>query len=261
MNSRRSGNSIRVAAILAMVVFASCGGPYSARRIQSPDEKMALADELFDSRKYVKAAVEYKDFLATFAGDERSDYAQFGLAESYRHDEEYALAAVEYRILVSDYGYSEYVDDAFFLEGVCAFRQADRAERDQTKTYEALSRINRFIQIFPDSPRLEEARKVRLEIHDRLGNKHFLNAKLYYSMGEEEAALIYLDKVISSFPETDWAVRSHYYRGMIKKESGDFAEAVRDLEAALQSPIRFPERTDAERALRSLRESESDEEH
>ena len=159
---RRSGNSIRGAAVLALVIFASCGGPYTAKRIQSPDEKIALADGFFDSRKYVKAAVEYKDFLATFAGDERSDYAQFRLAESYRHDEEYALAAVEYRILVSDYGYSEYVDDAFFFEGVCAFRQADRAERDQTKTHEALHRIDRFMQIFPDSPRIEEARLTAL---------------------------------------------------------------------------------------------------
>ena len=249
-----------VAVVLALFIFASCGGPYSAKRIQSPDEKIALADRFFDSRKYVKAAVEYKDFLATFAGDERSDYAQFRLAESYRHDEEYALAAVEYRILVSDYGYSEYVDDAFFLEGVCAFRQADRAERDQTKTYEALSRIDRFLQIFPDSPRIEEARQVKHEIHARLGKKYFMNAKLYFSMGHAEAALIYFDKVISFFPDTDWATRSHYFRGLIMKEKGDNAEAVRELETALHSSVRFPERPLAEKVLRSLREDGSDEE-
>ena len=248
------------AAVLALFIFASCGGSYSAKRIQSPDEKIALADGFFDSRKYFKAAVEYKDFQATFAGDERSDYAQFRLAESYRYDEEYALAAVEYRILVSDYGYSEYVDDAFFLEGVCAFRQADRAERDQTKTYEALSRIDRFLQIFPDSPRIEEAGKVKREIHDRLGKKHFLNAKLYFSTGHEEAAIIYFDKVISSFPDTVWAVRSYYFRGLIMKKTGDREGAVREIEAALHSSVRFPERSHAEKVLRSLREGGSDEE-
>ena len=259
MSFRRSGNRKRGAVILALAVFASCGGPYSAKRLQSPDEKIALADDLFDSRKYVKAAVEYKDFLATFAGDERSDYAQFRLAESYRQDDEYALAAVEYRILVSDYGYSEFVDDAFFLEGVCAFRQAGRAERDQTKTYEALSRIDRFMQIFPDTPRIEEARQAKREIHDRLGKKQFLNAKLYFSMDQKEAALIYFDKVVSSFPETDWATRSHYYRGMIFEGTGDYEEAAREYESALQSTLKFPERAHAEKALRSLREGADDE--
>jgi len=236
----------------AAFLAASCGGPYSAKRVELPDQKLALADGLFEKAKYDKAAVEYKDFLATFAGDERSDFAQFRLAESYRLDEQYAVAAVEYRILVSDYGYSEYVDDAFFLEGVCAFRQTSRPERDQTKSYEALTRINRFLQIFPSSPRREEAVRLQQEIHHQLGRKDFLNAKLYYSMGRDEAALIYFDKVIVSFPSTVWAQRSHYYRGMIMKNRGDREEAIKSFGIALREPDTLPEREEAISALESL---------
>ena len=244
--------------IAAAFLAASCGGPYSAKRIELPDQKLALADELFGKAKYNKAAVEYKDFLATFAGDERSDYAQFRLAESYRLDEQYAIAAVEYRILVSDYGYSEYVDDAFFLEGACAFRQTNRPERDQTKSHEALNRINRFLKIFPSSPRREEGEKLQLEIHDQLGKKDFLNAKLYYSKGRDEAALIYFDKVITSYPSTVWAQRSHYYRGMIMKNRGDTEEAIKSFGIALQKPDTLPEREEAAAALESLQGGRGD---
>lgn len=257
MNSRK--RDIRLTVVLtALFVAASCGGPYTAKQVRLPDEKIALADRLYERGTYGKAAVEYKDFLATFAGDERSDYAQFRLAESYRLDEQYAVAAVEYRILVSDYGYSDYVDDAFFLEGLCAFMQASRAERDQTRSYEALNRINRFLQLFPSSPRREEAQKVLSEMHDLLGKKDFLNAKLYYSMGELDAALIYLEKVISAFPSTVWAQRSHYYRGMILKERGERDEAIREFETVLQVSGHIPEAQDARRALESLQEGGSD---
>lgn len=237
---------------IALLVTASCGGSYKAKRVELPDQKLALADGLFEKSDYDKAAAEYKDFIATFAGDERSDYAQFRLAESYRLDEQYAIAAVEYRILVSDYGYSEYVDDAFFFEGVCAFNQTNRPERDQTKSYEALGRINRFLQIFPTSPRKEEAEEFRQRIHEQLGKKDFLNAKLYYSMGRHGAALIYFDKVIASFPSTVWAQRSHYYRGMIMKDRGDSEEAIISLETALREPDSLPEREEAIKALESL---------
>ena len=252
MNWLGRGSNIALACVAVAMIAASCGGPYKAKRIELPDQKLALADEMFAKGSYNKAAVEYKDFLATFAGDERSDYAQFRLAESYRLDEQYALAAVEYRILVSDYGYSDYVDDAFFLEAVCAFRQANRPERDQTKSHEALNRINRFLQIFPASPRREEAEKLRLEIHERLGKKDFLNAKLYYSIGRHEAALIYFDKIIASFPSTVWAQRSHFYRGMIMKERGERDEAIRSFEIALGGPNDLPERQEATEALESL---------
>jgi len=245
-------NKLALICVAIAILAASCGGPYKAKRMELPDQKLALADALFERGEYDKSAAEYKDFLATFAGDERSDYAQFRLAESYRLDEQYALAAVEYRILVSDYGYSEYVDDAFFLEGLCLFRQADRPERDQTKSHEALNRINRFLQIFPSSPRRGEAERIRLEIHDQLGKKDFLNAKLYYSMDRREAALIYFDKVIESFPSTVWAQRSHFYRGMIMMERGDREEAVESFEIVLEGPKEIPEREEAASALESL---------
>ena len=252
MNWHGRGTNLALLGVALAALAVSCGGPYKPKRIELPDRKLALADRLFEKGDYGKAAVEYKDFLATFAGDERSDYAQFRLADSYRLDEQYALAAVEYRILVSDYGYSEYVDDAFFLEAVCAFRQANRPERDQTKSHEALNRVNRFLQIFPTSPRRGEAEELRLAIHERLGKKDFLNAKLYYSMGRHEAALIYFDKVISSFPSTVWARRSHFYRGMIMKERGEREEAIRSLETLLGSPNDLPERDEAAAALESL---------
>jgi outer membrane protein assembly factor BamD len=237
----------------ALLLFTSCGGPYTARSISQPDEKLALAQNYFDGGSYGKAAVEYKDFIATFAGDERSDFAQFRLAESYRLDGDFALAAVEYRILITDYGYSEYVDDAFFLEGVCHFRQAQRAERDQTETYNALNKIERFLQLFPDSPRRDEAMAVREEIHDRLGRKAFLNAKLYFRGRHYAAALIYYDKIIADYPNTVWAARSHYFKGVVMQERGEKDEAIAEYAAALSSERSFPEKAHAAQRLNDLR--------
>lgn len=237
---------------MILIVVYSCGGAYRGKKVNQPGEKLEIADALFERGKYGDAAVEYKDFLATFAGDERSDYAQFRMAESYRMDEDYPLAAVEYRILINDYNYSEYIDDAFFLEGLCAFKQAPRAERDQTKTYEALGRITRFLQLFSDSPRRGEAEGVLLEIHDRLGRKAFEGAKLYYSKELFDAALIYFEKIITNYPETVWAGRSHFYKGMILEKWGRDEGAVVEFGEALSSKFDFDEKNDAAVHLKSL---------
>lgn len=254
MNNRRIDGKARVRAvsILTLVLVASCGGPYRARRVNLPNEKLAIADMLFQRGKYADAAVEYKDFLASFAGDERSDYAQFRVAECYRMDEDYALAAVEYRILINDFGYSEYIDDAFFLEGLCAFEQAPRTERDQTKTYEALDRIMRFLQLFPDSPRRTEAEDVLAQMNDRLGEKAFDAAKLYHSKERFSAAMIYYDKIILYYPGTVWAGKSHYYRGVILEERGESEGAIREYGKAAASQFEFDEKRDAAARLDNL---------
>ena len=241
-----------VCILLICTMISSCGGPYTAKEVRLPDEKFALADAFFQKGKYAKAAVEYKDFLSTFAGDERSDYAQFRLAESYRLDEEYDLATVEYRILINDYGYSEYVDDAFFLEGLSAFEQSPRSERDQTKSYAALTKINRFLQIFPNSPRREEALDIRHQIHEHLGKKDFISAKLYFSRQAYDAALIYFEKIIRLYPDSTWAQRSRYYRGVIMEQNGKVEEAIDEFRSVISSPRDIPERVEAERHLKEL---------
>ena len=252
---RRDAASGRIAfVILAIAALAasSCGGPYTPKRLSVAADKLALADRLFDRGSYRGAAAEYKDFGATFAGDERSDYAQFRLAESYRLDEEYSLAEVEYRILINDYGYSEFVDDAFFLEAVCGFRQSPRYERDQTKSLQSLDRLNRFVQMFPSSPRLEEARAMIREVQEKLGRKDFASAKLYYSKKRYDASLVYLRKIIEMYPETVWAARSRFYRAAIAETKGDAAGAIEDYRSVLASRDAIPEKQDAEKRLRSL---------
>ncbi len=253
LKCRRGAASARVGFLVVAVVAwcaASCGGPYAPKKVNVAGDKLAFADKLFAKAKFGDAALEYKDFLATFAGDERCDYAQFRLAESYHMDKEYALAEIEYRILINDYGYSEYVDDAFLLEGLCAFRQSLRAERDQAKSYEALDRLTRFVQLFPTSTRLEEAKGVLHEIRAKLGEKEFFNARLYFSRKHYDAALIYLNKIIDLYPDTVWAERSRYYRGVIEEERGDTAAAVRDYQEALAAKSNFPEKAEAAERLK-----------
>jgi len=237
---------------LAALCAASCGGPYTPKRMNLATDKIALADRLFDKGDYRAAAGEYKDFLATFAGDERNDYAQYRLAESYRCDEEYALAEVEYRILINEHQYSDWVDDAFYLEGVCAFRQAPRSERDQTKSHQALDRLNRFLQMFPSSPRLEEARTTIREIQTRLAHKDFTAAKLYFSKKRYDASLVYLAKIIDLYPETIYAARSRYYRAFIEETKGDAAGAIEDYRGVLAAKDAIPEKAEAENRLRFL---------
>lgn len=237
----------------AALLFAfSCAGPYKAKVVNQPTEKLEIADGLFNRGKYQDAIVEYKDYLAVFAGDERSDYAQFKLAEAYRLDENYPLAAVEYRILINDYGYSEYVDDAFYLESLCYYKQARRVERDQTKTFEARSRIIRFLRLFPNSPRMDEAKELLAEINDKLADKKFMAAKLYFSLEHYNAASIYFRNVVDEYPDTRWAVKSHYYLGRILEESGKIERAADEYRMVTSSSSNVEEKDKAAKRLERI---------
>ena len=79
-----------------------------------------------------------------------------------------SLAAVEYHLVSTNYGYSEYVDDAYFKEALCFYHQALKPPLDQTKRLEALERLERFVTIFPQSPLIPEAQSYIGQIHAKL---------------------------------------------------------------------------------------------
>jgi len=244
---------------LSALWLISCGGPYSAKVVNQPTRKLEIADKLFENGDYDEAIVEYKDYLAVFAGDERSDFAQFRLAECYRLKEDYPLAAVEYRILISDYGYSEYVDDAFYLEALCYFLQSRRVERDQTKTFEARSRLTRFLRLFPNSPRREEALALLQDINDKLGFKKYRSAKLYYSLEHYNAARVYFQNTVDEYPDTKWAEKSRFYLGRIFEIKGEEGKAADYYRKVRSSKFEIDEKRAAERRLSTLTGNVKDE--
>jgi outer membrane protein assembly factor BamD len=160
---------------------------------------------------------------------------------------------VEYRVLINDYGYSEYVDDAFFLEGLCFFKQSERVEKDQTKTFEAKARIERFLRLFPNSVRQQEARNLLKEIDTKLAEKKFMSAWLYYSMGHYNAALIYFNKTIDLYEGTIAAARSHYFKGRIFEKRKDIKKAISEYEKVILSGVDIEEKNDAKKHLELLK--------
>jgi len=240
-----------VIALLSLLCLGCAGGMPSIP--DSPEDIMAKGDQYFERGKYYPSQELFKAFLTRYSGHERSDYAQFMLAESYFNMEEYALAAVEYRVLVTNYGYSEYVDEGYFKEALCNYNQSPKAQLDQTKAYEALSQFEQFVRVFSSSPMVPEAEKHIASIHEKLAGKELQNASFYYKKKWYASALIYLDKIIAEYPGNVHWVEAKYFKARILYARGErLDEAAALLREVIDYPARLRIQRDAEVFLREI---------
>lgn len=224
-----------VSVVVVAWLLSSCAG--SMPKVPAkPDDVLARADDYLKKGKHLQAVALYQKFLEQYVGNERADYAQFKLAEAYLEGEEYELAAVEYQVLISNYGYSEWVDDALFQTGVCLWRQAPRKERDQQKAVDALARFNQFLQTYPDHPRAPDARAYVRQINGRLAEKALTAARWYYRRHEPKAALIYCDKVIDTYPDNEYWAQAVYLKGVILVDRGQNEDAIAQFTRLLEYP-------------------------
>lgn len=238
--------------LAVLMFFFGCGSVPSIPN--DPEAILAKGDKYFEEEKYFQSAELYMGFTSRYPGHDRSDYAQFRLAESYFKDGDYPLASVEFQILISNYNYSDYVDDALFKIGLCFYHESPNARRDQQKAYDALSRLDQFVLTYPNSPLVEEARKYVKLLHAKLAEKEFYNGHHYFKRKKMRAALIYFDKIIENYKDNEYWARAVYYKGVILQERGETEEAKRLLALCLAFEGELDEKEDARARLELLRQ-------
>jgi outer membrane protein assembly factor BamD len=243
----------RFAAFIGLLLIGCAGGIPSIP--SSPEAILQKGDAYFARKRYFQAHELYKAFLLRYPGEDRSDYAQFKLAESLYAGEDYALAAVEYHIVVSNYGYSEYVDDGYFKEALCYNHQALKPPLDQTKREDALERLERFITVFPRSPLVPEAQEHIETIREKLAEKAFKNAWFYLKKKRSRSAMIYFDKIIEDYPNNKYWARALFYKGTILVRRGETDEAIRLFSQVIAYPDQVEVKEMARKELARLRDS------
>jgi len=232
--------------------MSGCGGGVP-RIPDTPDAILAKGDDYYQKGKFFQAQELYKAFLSRYPGHDRGDYAQFMLAESHFGKREFPLAAVEYQILMSNYGYSEYIDDALFKLALCYFHESPKSERDQQKARDALSRFDQFLQTFPNSPLVPEVNEKIELIHLKLAEKAFANGYYYFRRKKLKAAIIYFDKVIDNYPDNEYWARSVYFKARALEDRGEEEEAIRHYAILLTYPEDVSYKSDARKRLERLR--------
>jgi outer membrane protein assembly factor BamD len=239
-----------VAAVL--VVVSGCVGGMP-KVPATPDAVLERAQDYQKRGKNVQAAALYQQFLERYAGHDRADFAQYMLAETHFADGDYALAAVEYQVLISNYGYSEYVDDALFKTGVCYWKESPRVQRDQQKSFDALSRFNQYRQTFPDGEYADQVERYVREINEKLARKEYAAARWYYRQKNGSAAMIYCDKIIESYPDNRYWAQALLLKGDILVRRGQNEEAIRQFTRVLDFPGDAGLRHQAEEKIRGAR--------
>ena len=156
---------------------------------------------------------------------------------------------------MTNYGYSEYVDDAYLKEALSFEKQAPKPPLDQRKRLDALEKLERFITVFPQSLLIPEAQEAIEEIHAKLAEKDFKNAKFYYGRKRYKSAEIYFMKIIDNYPNNKYWAEAAFFQGKIFLWRGEKDEAIRMFSRAANYPDNINAKRAAEFELRKLRQS------
>ena len=93
-------------------------------------------------------------------------------------------------------------EEVAFMNAHCYYLESPSYSLDATNTYKAIGELQYFIDKYPNSERVDKCNSLIDNLRDKLENKAFHNAKLYYD--REDFSRFALNNVVNDFPDTDY---------------------------------------------------------
>jgi len=213
--------------------LTGCGSGNEAAKTGSSAERYTEAMAEFEKENYRTAQEKLNALLLQDPTGEYADDAQFYLAESYFRGGDYKLAAFNYNRVYTLYSTSPYAGRALYRSAESYANAAPSFERDQRDTRSALGLYESFIRRYPSDPLVDSARSRIVFLRARLGAKEFAVAELYRKMDDNAAALLYYDRVIADYSDTEYAQQASGQKLTLLVEMGRTAEATEQLRRTL----------------------------
>ena len=188
--------------ILFPLVLVSCKGYEKLLKSSDYQLKYDKAFEYFENKDYVRSATLFEQIATVYRGTVKADTIQYYRAKAYYNQKDYTMAGHYYSELVKTFPKSPFADDSDFMSAYCFYMLSPRPELDQANTYATINAFSLFIINHPSSPRVQEARSLILEMNEKLVNKSYMSARLYYDLGDYKASIIALRNSLNDYPDT-----------------------------------------------------------
>ncbi|MFC2151893.1 outer membrane protein assembly factor BamD [Bacteroidota bacterium] len=189
--------------ILLLAIVSSC--KYE-KLLKSHDYKLKYqkALEYYAEEDYMRAEGLFDQLKPILKGTKQADTVFFYAAYASFYQKNYLIASHYFNEFRKTFGNSKFAEEAEFMNAYCTFLQSPRPSLDQSYSYQAISLFGLYLSRYPGSERTEECLNYVEQLRNKLVEKSYQSAKLYYNLGDYKAAIIALNNSLDDFPETEY---------------------------------------------------------
>ena len=173
-----------IIASVSVLLMCSCTSEFNAVYKYGDNEaRYEYAKEAFARGKYQKASDLLQDVVTMKKGSDEAQECLYMLAMSQYCNMDYEAASETFKKYTTSYPRGNYVEPAYFYVGQSLYESSPEPRLDQSPTNGAITAYQQFMDLFPDSPLRDKAQERLYELTDKLIQKEFLSATLYYNLG------------------------------------------------------------------------------
>ena len=220
----------------------------------SKEQIFQKGEELYENRKWARARTHFAHVYENYPNDPLGRRSLLRVADTYFNQGDpvsLVEAQYKYRDFLNRFPGSESADYAMLQIAMVSYKQMEKPDRDQQKTREAVEKFGDMIRAYPRSPLKADAEAKLSEALDRLAKHEHVVARFYMKRGSDTAAVQRLNFLIDTYPNYTERDAAFYDLGNALANLGRAGEARLYFERVVSE---FPQSEYADRAKRRLDE-------
>ncbi len=191
----------RYSFLLVLLTFFSSCALNNLMKSGDIDTQYDTALRYYKQKKYNKAYALFDNILANLAGTTKEDTLLFYMGKSAFQMKNYALAAETFDTYRKRFARTAFLEEAEYLHALCYYKDSKPTEKDQTETQQAIIAFNEYLSRYPESSQAPSIQLMIEELQNKLYDKQFINAQLYFKLQQYNAAITSLKRVLKDYPE------------------------------------------------------------
>ncbi|MGL4908066.1 MAG: outer membrane protein assembly factor BamD [Bacteroidales bacterium] len=190
--------------VLLLAIFSACNS--TDKLLKNPDfgMKYRTGNQLYEQGKYDKAILFYENILPFYRSSVSEDTITIRIAKSYYEQRDYEMSQYYFGLFRQHFSRSPFAEEASYLEGFSAFSQSVRPSLDQKQTYNAIQIFQQHLRKYPRGEHVEDCKAKIIAMEEKLAEKAFYGAKVYYTTEHYRAAVVAMKNCIKAYPESKY---------------------------------------------------------
>lgn len=198
--------NITIVALLAMTL-TSCSEYQAILKSRDNELWYRKGLEYYANGDFLRASNLLGALITPYTGTSKSDTIIMTYAKSLMMIGDYYSASHYFQNYVKTFPSSDNCEECQYLCGKCFYEMSPKILLDQTDTENAIEEFQAFLNIYPNSDKVQEVETLMKEMQDKLAYKTYLTAKLYFDLGNYmgnnyKSAVIAAQNCLKKYPNT-----------------------------------------------------------
>ena len=195
------------------ILFSSCGNYNKVLKTNDYLYKYEAAKEYYATGMYNRSSLMLQDVIRSLKGTDKGEESLYLLAMASYKAHDYDAAHTYFSKYYQSYPRGLFAEEACFFSARSLYMTVPETKLDQTATYNAVTEFQNFLEAYPSSKYNDQVQSLIFNLQDKLVEKEYLSAKLYYDLGtyfgncanggsNYQACIITAENAIRDYPYT-----------------------------------------------------------